>query len=314
MVQEKWKILSNKQKSSSSTIVDTNKQTKTMMSVAPTLQGKNPMTHLKHKNVNHTTIGWDVVRSPSWTNAYLQFIAIIKGTYQYQNGTTTLYRTTQLLWRIHRFDKHNKGFLRIIIVFARVATIGQLNSVTLAMKATRSLRQLGSYITGYERWGRRDCGSVSSGTGGRPHGRGRRGRTVNNPVSLSPTGTTPDTRARIPNTCQRTSSRLMTSIWSFLWKSSHSSLYLSISSLVCRIFFFNTSNNEPCCMVVIMIMTTVAVAAGTHTRARARPTQHTRGRLNTSRNPPQHTDRYTAGTRFGGKLKSRQASNTRTVT
>lgn len=31
---------------------------------------------------------------------------------------------------------------------------------------------------------------------------------------------------------QRTSSRLMTSIWSFLWKSSHSSLYLSISSLV----------------------------------------------------------------------------------
>jgi len=51
---------------------------------------------------------------------------------------------------------------------------------------------------------------------------------------------------------QRTSSRLMTSIWSFLWKSSHSSLYLSISSLVCRIFFFSTSNSEPCCMVVMV--------------------------------------------------------------
>jgi len=51
---------------------------------------------------------------------------------------------------------------------------------------------------------------------------------------------------------QRTSSRLMTSIWSFLWKSSHSSLYLSISSLVWRIFFFSTSNSEPCCMVVMV--------------------------------------------------------------
>lgn len=44
----------------------------------------------------------------------------------------------------------------------------------------------------------------------------------------------------------------MTSICSFLWKSSHSSLYLSISSLVWRIFFFSTSNREPCCMVVMM--------------------------------------------------------------
>lgn len=68
----------------------------------------------------------------------------------------------------------------------------------------------------------------------------------------------------------RTSSRLMTSIWSFLWKSSHSSLYLSISSLVCRIFFFSTSNSEPCCMVV-MVTSRRVEETHTHDKRTKRP-------------------------------------------
>lgn len=49
-----------------------------------------------------------------------------------------------------------------------------------------------------------------------------------------------------------TSSRRIHSAWSRLLYSSHSSLYRSISSLVCLIFFLRTSNKDPCCILVVI--------------------------------------------------------------
>lgn len=51
-----------------------------------------------------------------------------------------------------------------------------------------------------------------------------------------------------------TSSLLIISTCSLLLNSSHSSLYRSISSLVCLIFFFKTSRREPCWIFVVILV------------------------------------------------------------
>lgn len=50
-----------------------------------------------------------------------------------------------------------------------------------------------------------------------------------------------------------TSSRRITSTCSRFWYSSHSSLYFSISSLVCLIFFLSTSRRVPCTCVDMLL-------------------------------------------------------------
>ena len=55
-----------------------------------------------------------------------------------------------------------------------------------------------------------------------------------------------------PPSCQLTSSRRQISTWSFLAMSSDSSLYFSISSLVCLIFFLRTSRRLLPCTCVMM--------------------------------------------------------------
>lgn len=49
-----------------------------------------------------------------------------------------------------------------------------------------------------------------------------------------------------------TSSRRMASSWNLRLNSSHSSLYFSISSFVCLIFFLRTSRSVPCCNCVVI--------------------------------------------------------------
>lgn len=59
-------------------------------------------------------------------------------------------------------------------------------------------------------------------------------------------------RQNVAMSWKLTSSLRIISICSLLLNSSHSSLYRSISSLVWRIFFFNTSRREPCWMFVVI--------------------------------------------------------------
>lgn len=76
--------------------------------------------------------------------------------------------------------------------------------------------------------------------------KGKKARNIKVCFSTSWWVTTRKTRFKM----QPTSSLLIISTWSLLLNSSHSSLYLSISSLVCLIFFLSTSRRDPCWMVV----------------------------------------------------------------